>query len=147
MLEPSRNGGENPRSTRNFVGNVALLPGRRIQRPRRKGTALPEGTIYVGRPTMWGNPFEHRQWGHAKATILHKNWLDGKLGALTLERMGFCPSEIEALERLRARVLTDLHKLAGHHLACWCSPSSEWCHAATLLRMAPEYAEIERAAL
>lgn len=29
----------------------------RIQRRRTKGWRLPEGAIYVGRPTKWGNPF------------------------------------------------------------------------------------------
>ena len=147
MSEPSRNGGESPRSTRSAGGNIPALPARRIQRPRRKGVLLPVGSVYVGLPTLWGNPFEGRQWRHAKATILHQSWLDGRIGALTLERMGFSPAEIDALDRLRGRVLTSLHKLAGRDLACWCPPNSEWCHAATLLRLAPVYAEIERHAL
>lgn len=29
----------------------------RIQRSRAKGWRMPEGTIYVGRPGPWGNPF------------------------------------------------------------------------------------------
>lgn len=29
----------------------------RIQRRRIKGWRLPEGARYVGRPTIWGNPF------------------------------------------------------------------------------------------
>lgn len=29
---------------------------RRIQRHRTKGWRMPEGAIYVGRPTKWGNP-------------------------------------------------------------------------------------------
>lgn len=117
--------------------------GQRIQRSRRKGYRTPDGVIYVGRPTMWGNPFDHRGHGHARATILHKEWLDGRVGALTLERMGFCPAEIETLERLRIRVLTNLHRLAGRDLACWCPLTSEWCHAETLLHRAPVHAEYE----
>lgn len=147
MSEPSWNGGDSPRSTRRVCCAPPFRPARRIQRPRRRGAPLPAHTIYVGRPTLWGNPFEGRQWRHAKATILHASWLRGQLGALTLERMGFSPAEIGALERMRARVLTSLHRLAGHDLACWCSPKSEWCHAATLLRMAPVHADIERHAL
>ena len=30
----------------------------RIQRQRTKGWRMPEGAVYVGRPTKWGNPFE-----------------------------------------------------------------------------------------
>ena len=117
---------------------------RRIQRSRRKGAHLPDGTIYVGRPTMWGNPFAYRKIGHAKATILHRAWLNGQLGALTLERMGFSPAEIDSLGRMRERVLVNLHRLAGRNLACWCPATSDWCHAETLIAMAPEHAEIER---
>lgn len=29
----------------------------RIQRKRTKGWKMPEGAIYVGRPTQWGNPW------------------------------------------------------------------------------------------
>lgn len=99
----------------------------RVRRSRARGARLPEGAVYVGRPTMWGNPFMGRRWGHAKSVILHRHWLRGELGALTLERMGFCPAEIEALFRLRVRVLTGLHQLAGRDLACWCPLTSEWC--------------------
>lgn len=118
----------------------------RIQRSRKRGARLPEGAIYVGRPTMWGNPFQDRAGGHARSVIVHREWLAGRIGALTLEGMGFSPSEIDALERLRARVLVNLHRLAGNDLACWCPRNSDWCHAETLLRMAPQYAELERIA-
>lgn len=30
---------------------------RRIQRERTKGWRMPEGAVYVGRPSAWGNPF------------------------------------------------------------------------------------------
>jgi hypothetical protein len=30
---------------------------KRIQRRRTKGWRMPEGAIYVGRPTRWGNPY------------------------------------------------------------------------------------------
>ncbi|MBN7571273.1 DUF4326 domain-containing protein [Mycobacteroides abscessus] len=29
----------------------------RIQRKRTAGWRMPEGSIYVGRPTKWGNPY------------------------------------------------------------------------------------------
>lgn len=115
-----------------------------MQRSRRKGVMVPEGTIYVGRPTMWGNPFANRQWAHARSCILHSRWIDGGIGALTLENMGFSPGEIDALERLRIRVVTRLHQLSGMNLACWCPLTSQWCHADTLLRLAPVYADYER---
>lgn len=125
-----------------------ILPprGNRIVRSRRKGSSLPLGSIYVGRPTLWGNPFTTDRWNHARCTILHKAWLNGDLGDLTLERMGFCPAQIEALHRKREAILTRLHMLAGKDLACWCPLSSPWCHAETYLAMAPHYAQLERLA-
>jgi hypothetical protein len=30
---------------------------KRIQRKRTKGWKIPEGAVYVGRPTIYGNPF------------------------------------------------------------------------------------------
>lgn len=38
---------------------ITTLP-RRVQRSRAAGWRMPEGAIYVGRPTKWGNPFGHR---------------------------------------------------------------------------------------
>ncbi len=96
---------------------------------------------------MWGNPFQDRVGGHARSVILHAKWLEGRVGALMLENAGFSPAEIDAISRLRARVLTNLHRLAGRHLACWCPITSDWCHANTLLNMAPEYAELEEVSL
>lgn len=121
-------------------------PAQRICRSRRKGAPVPPGAIYVGRPTIWGNPFQDRAGGHVRSVIIHAKWLEGRVGALMLENMRFSPAEIDALERLRVRVLTQLHRLAGHDLACWCPLSSAWCHANTLLQLAPVHAELERLA-
>ena len=128
--------------------NQLITPpkGCRIQRSRRKGSALPVGAVYVGRPTIWGNPFTDRGLNHARSVIIHRKWLEGRIGDLSLERMGFGAGEIEALHRLRERVLTRLHQLAGKDLACWCPLTSEWCHADTYLLLAPQFAELERLA-
>lgn len=120
---------------------------KRIQHSRRKGQPLPEGAVYVGRPSMWGNPFMGRQWGHAKSVLLHARWIEGRLGALTLEKMGFCPAEIDALDRRRCWVLSNLHRLAGKDLACWCPASSGFCHADALIHLAVMHAQYERHAL
>lgn len=37
--------------------NGKLIRPVRIQRKRTKGWRMPEGAVYVGRPTQWGNPF------------------------------------------------------------------------------------------
>lgn len=33
----------------------------RVQRKRQTGWRMPEGAVYVGRPTKWGNPFVYRE--------------------------------------------------------------------------------------
>lgn len=147
MVEPFRNeGAAPPRSIliASPAPEVPIRQGQRIQRSRRKGARLPLGAIYVGRPTIWGNPFTIDKWGHARCVILHRHWLRGEMGALTLENMGFCSAEIEALERKRIACLTRLHELAGQTLACWCPLTSAWCHADSYLAMAPHYAALER---
>jgi Domain of unknown function (DUF4326) len=108
----------------------------RLTRSRKRGSRTPEGAIYVGRPTLWGNPFTIDRFGHARCVILHRYWLAGHLGALTLERMGFCPAEIDALDRKRDATLRRLPELTGRALVCWCPQSSRWCHADTLIQLA-----------
>jgi len=96
----------------------------------------PDGAIYVGRPTIFANPFRSDRFGHVRSILLHRKWLFGGLGALTLEKLGFCPREIDALTRWRGRVLDRLPALAGLDLQCWCPLTSKWCHAETLLTLA-----------
>lgn len=108
----------------------------RLQRPRKRGYRTPEGVVYVGRPTMYSNPFDGRGIGHARATRLFARWIDGRLGDLTLERLGFDPGEIQALHRYRYRLLAALPRLAGRNLQCWCPRTSRWCHADILMARA-----------
>jgi hypothetical protein len=43
----------------------------RIQRQRSKGWRMPEGAVYVGRPTIYGNPFRYRtSYGLARVPAL-----------------------------------------------------------------------------
>ena len=43
----------------------------RIQRKRTRGWRMPEGAVYVGRPTLWGNPYTMRsdRWNRAGAAL------------------------------------------------------------------------------
>jgi Domain of unknown function (DUF4326) len=115
-----------------------LITTTRVVRSKKKGAKASPNTIYVGRPTLWGNPFTIERFGHAKCVILHAAWLDGKIGDLMLENMGFCPKEIETLGRKRARILENLHILSGKNLSCWCPKSSAWCHADTYIKILAE---------
>jgi hypothetical protein len=114
----------------------------RLQRPRGRGVERrpSEGAIYVGRPTIFANPFGAKRFGHVRSVILHRRWITFRLGALSLERLGFTPHEIDALGRWRSRLIDRLPAIAGCDLQCWCPSTSKWCHADTLLALANEHA-------
>src|SRR5690606_40288783 len=100
-------------SPRREEGGGEMKP-QRIQRKRTKGWKMPENTVYVGRPTKWGNPFKEDVWGREQALINYRDFLETciKTGALK-------PSELK-----------------GKNLSCWCSLKHK-CHADILL----EYVE------
>ena len=83
---------------------------------------MPENTIYVGRPTRFGNPFRIDEHGRQQAIELYEEWIQQPEQKLVLD---------EARQLFR-----------GKNLACWCRPG-EPCHADVLLRLvnAPPPAE------
>jgi hypothetical protein len=93
---------------------------KRVQRKRSKGWRMPAGAVYVGRPTIWGNP-----------------WRAGRDGT---------PVECVAKYRelvAEKNIWTEPNKrsirehLAGKDLVCWCKPGQP-CHADILLELANE---------
>lgn len=86
----------------------------RIQRKRTAGWRMPENTVYVGRPSKWGNPLPVVEGDYAGAV---RGFRTHAIGVLN-----FTP------ERIRA-------ELAGKNLACWC-PLDQPCHADVLLEIA-----------
>lgn len=90
---------------------------KRIQRRRTKGWRMPEGAIYVGRPTRWGNPY--------RITGMSA---DARAQAVQNYR--------EAVPAWPAETIADIrHHLGGRDLACWC-PLDLACHADVLLDIA-----------
>lgn len=86
---------------------------KRIQRMRRRGWRKPEGAVYVGRPSRWGNYCV----GWPKEEAVRR---------------------FEAYARERARREPEwLEPLIGHDLMCWCR-LDEVCHADVLLRLCEE---------
>jgi hypothetical protein len=83
----------------------------RIQRKRTRGFRMPENTVYVGRPSKFGNPlpkpFEQ---------AMYRTWLCG------------------STERAK-QVLDGIVHLRGKNLACWCALNQP-CHADILLELA-----------
>ena len=86
---------------------------KRIQRKRSAKWRKPEGVIYVGRGSAWGNPY-----------ICGGN-------------------KEEAVECFRQYSLNKLARephwldpLRGKDLMCWCAEDAPFCHADVLLRLA-----------
>ena len=87
---------------------------KRIQRKRTKGWRMPEGAVYVGRPTKWGNlfviaPNETRE----EAIADYGDWIRS------------FPESVKTAQL----------QLRGKDLACWC-PLDQSCHADVLLEIA-----------
>ena len=89
----------------------------RIQRKRVKGWRMPEGAVYVGRPTKWGNFSSVKEHVRDEAIIRFSNYLE--------EQMKENPEQFEEW----------IAPLRGKDLACWCALESV-CHADVLLRLA-----------
>jgi hypothetical protein len=97
---------------------------RRLQMHRTAGWRLPEGAIYVGRPTIWGNPW--RVGGQAHGAL-------GPLEAVAEYERALTRAELK--DRSGRPLIERLAELRGHPLACWCEPGQP-CHADVLLRYA-----------
>jgi hypothetical protein len=104
---------------------------KRIQRKRTAGWRMPENTVYVGRPTVYGNPF-HIGWHGTAGTIakVHdraeaveqfRNWIMRD----TLDPLCWDRDLIVAHVAIKAALMRG--DLAGRDLACWC-PLDQPCH-------------------
>ncbi|WP_296534274.1 DUF4326 domain-containing protein [Phenylobacterium sp.] len=90
---------------------------------------MPEGTVYVGRGTPWGNPFVVGRDGTAAECVhLYRVVLAGYL---------FLTEKATAEEQmaLARHVLAHMDELRGRDLACWCRFGAP-CHADVLLEVA-----------
>jgi hypothetical protein len=115
----------------------------RIQRKRTQGWRMPEGAVYVGRPTDWGNPWSVGD-GYT-ATVQPacdpaRN--NGRvIGESDAEVSAFVLSPEQAVALYEGAWLTDdmrkraRDELSGKDLACWC-PLDQPCHADVLLEIA-----------
>jgi hypothetical protein len=91
----------------------------RVVRRRTKNWKMPANTVYVGRPTVWGNPF-----------IVGSELIGGE--KLTAEKAVALYRQY-ANDAFNERDLKAC--LRGKNLACWC-PLNQPCHADVLLEMA-----------
>ena len=117
---------------------------KRIQRKRTKGWKMPKGAIYVGRPTLWGNPFcvgemvahRHRSCAHPYEFYIDHHMVVRPDQAVSLFRKIITePHEHGVLGHETPTITAIRRALAGHDLACWC-PLNKPCHADVLLELA-----------
>jgi hypothetical protein len=125
----------------------------RIQRRRTKGWRMPDGAVYVGRPTKWGNPWVVGNPGlfigeisedqldvavcPVAAMQVYQSWLLGNWPLLLppgLTMEGWRGARRYLAARRRA-ILDSLPDLRGRDLVCWC-PLDAHCHADVLLELA-----------
>ena len=87
----------------------------RIQRKRTKGWRMPEGAVYVGRPTIWGNPFTAVQAREA-------GYQDGNTMAVHAFRCMLAGDQefVRSHEHQAHMILDGIHKIRGKDLVCWC---------------------------
>ena len=76
--------------------------------------------IYIGRPSIWGNPYTHIKDRNTKAQFIVK-------------------SREEAIQKYREwiqdqpELMNQLESLRGKKLGCWCKPKS--CHGDVLIEL------------
>lgn len=102
---------------------------KRIQRKRTKGWEMPPNTVYVGRPSKWGNPWKVEEaailglYGDEAARVCveaYRAWLLGRPHYAHAENLKPAP---------------DVSELRGKDLVCWCG-EYDHCHADVLLELA-----------
>lgn len=109
----------------------------RIQRKRVKGWRSPDGAVYCGRGTVWGNPFTFADAithgfaddaaSAAEACVrMHAAWLEGD---------GQDVYVVAGRTYDRRRVLDGLPTLRGRTLSCWCAEDAKYCHVDNLRRL------------
>lgn len=98
----------------------------RIQRKRVKGWRMPEDAVYVGRPTVYGNPFKVGRDGDAAACVAkyREAW------EATIRSSEMHPRH--PLMPFGRPVF--IGPLRGKNLACFCALDQP-CHADVLLEM------------
>ncbi|KFG07534.1 DUF4326 domain-containing protein [Streptomyces scabiei] len=135
---------------------ITLDGPRRIQRRRTKGWRAPDGAVYVGRGSRWGNPCTQIRMPALDGTAWEH---EGRLGKASGQQHAFVhpdktvtwhlvqdASREQATEMYRCWIdqRPDLAEaarteLAGRDLMCWCPPPQpgqpDHCHAAVLLEI------------
>jgi hypothetical protein len=98
---------------------------------------MPEGAVYVGRPSKWGNPFEVVK-SAGRFLVFDSRLNDGYLSAHDDKADAHRQAVVDwilDLEKDPLRLVVAgamATELRGHDLACWC-PVGTPCHADVIL--------------
>ena len=87
---------------------------------------MPSNTVYVGRPTKWGNPWKP---GVTEGTV------NGKPAKILWTGVGVVDAYRNWITKRVESGEVDLSELRGKDLCCWC-PLDHACHADVLLEAA-----------
>lgn len=77
--------------------------------------------VYIGRPSIWGNPYSH---------------LQGTLAEFRVESREEAVIMYEIWLKQQPELMSQLHTLKGKILGCWCAP--KLCHGDVLVKLAEE---------
>lgn len=107
----------------------------RIQRKRTRGWKMPPNSIYVGRPTRWGNPAVVYSWAHTHLVCRDEVLLtrcDDKRAAME-QAVNYYKDMLNNMSESERDDF--ISPLRGKNPACWCA-LDEPCHADILLELA-----------
>ena len=106
-----------------FTHTFAHMPNR-IQMRRTAGWRKPDGVVYVGRPSEWGNPWRvgGKAHGALDPATAAAHYAQALLNAELLGKDG-------------KPLIDRIAELRGKDLACWCDLDKP-CHADVLLQRA-----------
>lgn len=112
----------------------------RIQRRRLLGWRKPEGAVYVGRGSKWGNPFVPGKYctleaDEGRVRRSGQVFVRDADHAVRLYQLLMTTGVDFVLFTLRDASRHDLAELRGRNLMCWCKPGVP-CHADVLLELA-----------
>jgi hypothetical protein len=103
---------------------------KRIQRKRTKGWKMPPNTVYVGRPSRWGNIY--------KVGAYDFDWHGEGVIPETIEQcVELYEKELFSNIQHDKGLINQVLELRGKDLACWCALDKP-CHADVLLKLANE---------
>lgn len=110
---------------------------KRVQRKRTKGFKMPENTVYVGRPTKFGNPYKVQDFLIESGQDLQNQGFEGMEHTRHWGNYAYGLMFQAYRNHLEEKGLIETIKkeLRGKNLACWCALDKP-CHVDILLKIA-----------